>query len=204
MLSVPIEEANVALPVSDNTDRHGQPGISDSNSRKSLSLQDVPSALSDDTDTKRKSSLSPTDVVTIRKDAMYPSSLDNIPMYKRDIDENHRQIVTTLDATNESVQTTGAIQSTTVLNIDNEKVKSFSRELRDQFDLKLLTDMAFVFFIISNFLTSLGFNVPYNFVRDLTTDTKVKESHREYVIMSIGLSNAFGRIIIGYLDRISE
>ncbi|CAF1455206.1 unnamed protein product, partial [Didymodactylos carnosus] len=206
--NAPIQEANMALPVSDNVDPHEQTCLSDNQGRKSPSPQDVPSSLSDGSNTKSKStsksllnlsSPCPPSVVTIRKDAMYQGSLNNIPLYNDDTDEYHRQVITTSDAEKQPVLTAGEIDSKTIPNKSNEKATSFINQLANEVDLKLLGDTAFALFTISNFLTSLGFNVPYNFAHDLAKDSRVKESQREYVIMSIGLSNAVGRILIGYL-----
>ncbi|CAF5070893.1 unnamed protein product, partial [Rotaria sp. Silwood1] len=78
----------------------------------------------------------------------------------------------------------------------------FFARIAEQIDLSLLKDAAFALFAISNFLTSLGFNVPYNFANDLAADAKVIEHQRHWIIMSIGIANCFGRVIIGYLaDR---
>jgi len=136
--------------------------------------------------------LTETPVVVSRKDAVYQGSLHNIPLYNEDTDEYHRQMIITSDMTNETANgTTKPIPK-----------KSFFRQLAEQIDLKLLKDAAFALFAVSNFLTSLGFNVPYNFANDLAADAKVIESRRHWIIMSIGVSNCLGRVVIGYLaDR---
>jgi len=127
-------------------------------------------------------------VVVSRKDAVYQGSLHNIPLYNEDTDEYHRQMI----------QTSETIDGT----IKTKPKKSFFAQIAEQIDLKLLKDPAFALFAVSNFLTSLGFNVPYNFANDLAGDAKVIESQRHWIIMSIGISNCFGRVIIGYLaDR---
>jgi hypothetical protein len=114
-------------------------------------------------------------VVVSRKDAVYQGSLHNIPLYNEDTDEYHRQMIQTSDMVNEA--TDGAIK-------------------------QILKDAAFALFAVSNFLTSLGFNVPYIFANDLATDSKVIESRRHWIVMTIGIANCFGRVIIGYLaDR---
>ncbi|CAF1402437.1 unnamed protein product [Rotaria sp. Silwood1] len=85
-----------------------------------------------------------------------------------------------------------------VVTIDKTPTKSFFHQIIEQIDLNLLKDAAFTLFAISNFLTSLGFNVVYNFADDLANDSKVIKDQRTYIVMSIGLSNIFGRFIIGY------
>ncbi|CAF2772303.1 unnamed protein product [Rotaria sp. Silwood2] len=127
-------------------------------------------------------------VVVSRKDATYQGSLHNIPLYNEDTDEYHRQMIKTSDMTNET--------------ITKAAKKSLVTKIAEQIDLSLLKDAAFALFAISNFLTSLGFNVPYNFANDLAADAKVIEHQRHWIIMSIGIANCFGRVIIGYLaDR---
>ncbi|CAF3564771.1 unnamed protein product [Rotaria socialis] len=121
------------------------------------------------------------EIVLPRKDATYQGSLHNIPLYNEDQDEYHRQM----------------------LNVNEiETKKSFFGKIAEQIDLNLLKDFSFALFAISNFLTSLGFNVPYNFANDLAGDANVVQHKRHWIIMSIGVSNCLGRVIIGYLaDR---
>lgn len=89
-----------------------------------------------------------------------------------------------------------------VVTIEKSPTKSFLTQITEQIDLKLLKNPAFTLFVISNFLTSLGFNVIYNYADDLANDSKVVKDYRTYIVMSIGLSNILGRLIIGYLgDR---
>ncbi|CAF3917177.1 unnamed protein product [Rotaria sordida] len=89
-----------------------------------------------------------------------------------------------------------------VITIEKSRSKSFFHQRIEQIDLNLLKNSAFTLFTISNFLTSLGFNVVYNFADDLANDSNVIKDQRSYIVMSIGLSNIFGRLIIGYFgDR---
>ncbi|CAF1366167.1 unnamed protein product [Adineta steineri] len=99
--------------------------------------------------------------------------------------------------------TDGTAQPTSLdASIEKPPAKSFLRQVIDEIDTTLLTDVGFVLFAISNFLSSLGFNVVYNFADDLANDAKVIKDQRTYIVMSIGLSNIFGRVIIGILgDR---
>ncbi|CAF1062959.1 unnamed protein product [Rotaria sordida] len=82
--------------------------------------------------------------------------------------------------------------------IEKSSNKSFFRQIIEQIDLSLLKNPVFTLFVISNFFTSLGFNVIYNFADDLANDANVAIHHRSYIVMSIGLSSIFGRIIIGF------
>lgn len=132
-----------------------------------------------------RTSVTEAPVVISRKDAVYHGSLHNIPLYNEDTDEYRRQMIQTSDTTDDAIK--------------KVPKKSFFAQIAEQIDLKLLKDTAFALFAVSNFLTSLGFNVPYNFANDLATDAKVVEHRRNWIIMSIGISNCFGRVILGLL-----
>ncbi|CAF1412873.1 unnamed protein product [Adineta steineri] len=86
-------------------------------------------------------------------------------------------------------------------NSTNESQKSFFHQVNKQIDWKLFKKPAFTLFIISNFLISLGFNVVYNYADDLANDAEVVKEQRSYILMSIGISNIFGRLIIGFLGN---
>ena len=89
-----------------------------------------------------------------------------------------------------------------LIAIEKPPKKSFIKQITEQIDLNLLVNAAFTLFAISSFLTSIGFNVPYNFAADLANDSNVEKDKRKYIIMSIGFSNILGRVIIGFLgDR---
>ncbi|CAF3992389.1 unnamed protein product [Adineta steineri] len=125
-------------------------------------------------------------VVISRKDAVYQGSLHNIALFNDDKEEYHRQVITTTDD---------------VLLKPVAKT-SFVAQLAKEIDFSLLKDGAFALFAVSNFLTSLGFNVPYNFANDLAKDAGVMHAHRSWPIMAIGIANCFGRVVIGILgDR---
>ena len=130
-----------------------------------------------------------TPVVIARKDATYQGSLHNIPLFDEDPEEYHRQMITTSDAVASA-------------SVRAKPKKSFFTQVAEQIDFKLLRDGAFALFAVSNFFTSLGFNVPYNFAAALAADAGVTGKHQHWPLMSIGVANCFGRLIIGFLaDR---
>ncbi|CAF2721157.1 unnamed protein product [Rotaria sp. Silwood2] len=127
-------------------------------------------------------------VVISQKDAIYQDSLHNIPLNNDDTDEYHCQIIKISDMKNET--------------ITKVTEKSFLAKTVEQIDFSLLKNAAFALFVISNSLTSLGFYVPYTFAYDLATNAEVIEHQRHWIIISIGIGNHFGPVIIGYLaDR---
>lgn len=59
--------------------------------------------------------------------------------------------------------------------------------------------MIFLIFTISNFCTSIGFNMPYLYVADLAKNRGIDKEHASYLISGIGVANTIGRIILGYI-----
>ncbi|CAF4661127.1 unnamed protein product [Rotaria sp. Silwood1] len=89
-----------------------------------------------------------------------------------------------------------------VVTIEKSPRKSFFNQIIEQIDLNLLKNPAFTLFAVSNFLKNLGFNVIYNYSDDLANDLNVTKNQRIYIVMSVGLSSIFGRLIFGYIgDR---
>lgn len=70
-------------------------------------------------------------------------------------------------------------------------------------DFKLLLNLIFIFFAISNFLTSLGFNAPYIFTNDQAIANSLSEEDGDYALQAIGIANTIGRVILGILSNIS-
>lgn len=70
--------------------------------------------------------------------------------------------------------------------------------LLEMLDLSLLVDPIFSLFAVSNFLTSIGFYIPYTYTVMLSKELGVENS--PYLISIIGASNLIGRIILGYIS----
>ncbi|XP_026756922.1 monocarboxylate transporter 12 [Galleria mellonella] len=70
--------------------------------------------------------------------------------------------------------------------------------LSEMLDLSLLIDPIFVLFSLSNFLTSIGFYIPYVYIVPMSD--KMKVTNPAYLISIIGASNLVGRIILGYIS----
>lgn len=70
--------------------------------------------------------------------------------------------------------------------------------LSQMLDVSLLVDPIFLLFAISNFLTSIGFYIPYVYTLPMAEKLGVQNS--PYLISIIGASNLVGRIILGYIS----
>lgn len=67
-------------------------------------------------------------------------------------------------------------------------------------NFSLLKDPIFIWFTLSNFATSLGFNVPYVYLADQAKVLNLSTEQGSYLLAIIGIANTFGRIILGYLS----
>ncbi|CAF1004952.1 unnamed protein product [Rotaria sordida] len=133
-------------------------------------------------------------VVTIENSSLYRGSLRRISLPNKlndDFKSNNPIII--------SKRTNNDNQSNISTNQNEQLPDSIIGSLIEQINLNLLRNPSFTLFTISNFLSSLGFFVPYNFAHDLAKDSHVEETDRKFVIMAIGLSTCFGHVIIGYL-----
>lgn len=67
-------------------------------------------------------------------------------------------------------------------------------------NFSLFKDPIFILFTLSNFATSLGFNVPYVYLADQAKVLNLSTEQGSYLLAIIGIANTFGRIILGYLS----
>ncbi|XP_022820451.1 monocarboxylate transporter 12 [Spodoptera litura] len=74
----------------------------------------------------------------------------------------------------------------------------FKAALGEMLDVSLLVDPIFILFAVSNFLTSIGFYIPYVYTVPMSESLGVENP--PYLISIIGGSNLVGRIILGYIS----
>lgn len=65
-----------------------------------------------------------------------------------------------------------------------------------------MKNLVFIFFSISNFLTSLGFNAPFIYIVDQATNMNIKPELADLLLSTIGISNTIGRVILGIISDI--
>jgi len=72
--------------------------------------------------------------------------------------------------------------------------------LHDMIGLSLLRDPVFITFAVSNFLTSIGFSVPYIYIVDKALKSGVDRNRASFLLSIIGISNTLSRILLGYIS----
>ncbi|XP_055548374.1 monocarboxylate transporter 5 isoform X2 [Wyeomyia smithii] len=72
--------------------------------------------------------------------------------------------------------------------------------LQEMMNFSILKDPIFIIFTVSNFLTSVGFNVPYVYLAAQANSLNIDTKQASYLLGIIGIANTVGRIILGYLS----
>ncbi|XP_076336091.1 LOW QUALITY PROTEIN: monocarboxylate transporter 13-like [Tachypleus tridentatus] len=126
------------------------------------------------------------------KDIFYSASLMNIPKF----------------------QSSPVANTTSIISIPREfhqekngkyRYFHYSNEMRDalhkMIDFSLLKDIVFLLFGFSNFFTSIGFNVPYLYIKARALEMGIAEDENASFLLSvIGIANTASRVILGYLS----
>lgn len=67
-------------------------------------------------------------------------------------------------------------------------------------NLGLLKNPVYVLFVTANFMTNLGFYVPYFYLPDRAKELNIGEEGISTLLAIIGIANTAGRIILGYFS----
>uniref|UniRef100_A0A182Q0B3 Major facilitator superfamily (MFS) profile domain-containing protein n=1 Tax=Anopheles farauti TaxID=69004 RepID=A0A182Q0B3_9DIPT len=141
-----------------------------------------------------------------RKDALYTGSTHNISsrhasqanlsLYEKgsygSVQGNglHRTAATVADEPDEQERCLGCIPCS------RETCDTF----REMMNFSILKDPIFIIFTVSNFLTSVGFNVPYVYLAAQAQVLGIGTQQASYLLGVIGIANLVGRIVLGYLS----
>jgi len=127
-----------------------------------------------------------------RKDVFYTKSLDHIPQYQADRGEYIRSL-TSLREQPETTPDNGWLAKIGI-------TKEMRQTVAEMMDFRLLLDLVFILFAVSNLLTSIGFVVPYIFLPDRGYEQfKFSKADSSWLISMVGISNTVGRVVFGYI-----
>ncbi len=77
----------------------------------------------------------------------------------------------------------------------------FRQIIVEMFNPAILTDPLFFLFMISNFLTSMGFNAPLVFLPDRAVEEfGISKNGASLTLSAFGIANTVGRLAIGYIS----
>jgi len=131
-----------------------------------------------------------------RKDIFYSGSLLNLPEYRRNPDKYRRSMLDCKESTLAGIPETEP--SSTVLCCRSDSGRAAI--LQKMMDLSLFKDPIFMMYATSNFLTSIGFNVPYVFTVDRARSWDIKVDEAAFLLSVIGISNTVARLLLGWLS----
>ncbi|KAE9533341.1 hypothetical protein AGLY_009244 [Aphis glycines] len=72
--------------------------------------------------------------------------------------------------------------------------------IKQMLDFSLLKDPVFILYTISNFLTSIGFNIPYLYLVPQAGQMGIPSKQSSYLLALLGIANTLGRIILGFIS----
>ncbi|XP_034237653.1 monocarboxylate transporter 12 isoform X2 [Thrips palmi] len=73
--------------------------------------------------------------------------------------------------------------------------------LTEMLDMSLFKDVIFILFTVSNFLTSIGFYMPYAYLGAYAEETlKLSSWEASQLVAIIGIANTIGRLVLGYIS----
>ncbi|GFS00205.1 monocarboxylate transporter 12 [Elysia marginata] len=144
-----------------------------------------------------------------RKDIFYSGNLLNIPLYRSQPDIYHKQVASS--SRSSSVDHRGMLSRTRIDEINNLKERQEKTRgsgvwaelvytLKDMMSMELLKNPVFLMFGVSNFFTSIGFNMPFIFLPDRAEVAGIDKNRAALLLSVIGIANTVGRMVFGYLS----
>ncbi|XP_050426328.1 uncharacterized protein LOC126836747 isoform X2 [Adelges cooleyi] len=131
--------------------------------------------------------------IMYQKDIFYSGSIKNLS-------ENRRRRTV-------SQSTTIGMHTDHCTPFENEKSSAImccSSEAKDTIkqllDFSLLKDPIFIMYTVSNFLTSIGFNIPYLYLVPQAKVMGIDNTHSSYLLSLLGAANTLGRIVLGFIS----
>ncbi|KAJ8309968.1 hypothetical protein KUTeg_011833 [Tegillarca granosa] len=127
-----------------------------------------------------------------RKDIFYSGSIYNIPEFR----SNPDNYITSVQSLPDLIPEEEDWKIFRCLNLSPQ----FRDTIRHMLDFSLLKDIIFLLFVISNFCTSIGFNMPYIYLPDRAKDAGIDENKGAFLVSVIGIANTVGRVIFGWIS----
>lgn len=168
---------------------HSQHPSSDHQIRSATSM-----TLSCGTTSSRRSSIRRRSGPLARKDVFYSGSMRDMP-----------KCISSLyiyDVQVEDEDGKGLSKPTTSKKIINYLCPPVMQDaFKEMMNFRLMRDIIFLMFGVSNFFTNIGFNVPFVYTKDRAVGLGLAgEEYASYLLSVIGIANTIGRVILGYLS----
>jgi len=198
---VPIEPAEILKNERERKKAEAKQSEAESEKKLFLTVEAVPASLyvSEPSKLNKSSSANP-NVVNINKSMQVIGSNSSTA----DVNKRNHNSIRNMNLSQNMLAQCRSLQHIPVENQNSEidlyqKPKVLIEKLKNIIDLSIFLDFIFVFFGISNFLTSLGFNAPFIFIQDQATSVGIPAEQAAWLLSTIGISNTVGRVILGLL-----
>ena len=155
-------------------------------------FSELPKSMSRRISVIRRTSVTPGAGLMARKDVFYTRSLGNFLQYRIDRDEYVRGM-TSLPELSEFPDDKSCLAKIGI-------TEDMRQTMHEMMDFRLLLDIVFILFAVSNLFVSLGFVVPYIFLpsRGLH-EFGFTSDQSSWLISVIGISNTVGRVVFGFI-----
>jgi len=132
--------------------------------------------------------------IMYQKDIFYSGSLVNLNVNRR------RTISQSTNAGNYATEMTNAIIESDQFSDGICCSADAKNTIKQMLDFSLLKDPVFILYTISNFLTSIGFNIPYLYLVPQAGIIGIPSKQSSYLLALLGIANTLGRIILGFIS----
>ncbi|CAG5097051.1 Similar to SLC16A14: Monocarboxylate transporter 14 (Homo sapiens) [Cotesia congregata] len=132
-----------------------------------------------------------------KRDIFYQGSVENIR--KRSASVGHHEVRPTIRNSVMSLPNATGYKPSETTECAPYMDKSCGI-LQQMLELSLLKDPVFLIFVISNFCTSIGFNIPYVYIITQAESRSIPRDTASYLLAIIGIANTVGRIVLGYVS----
>ncbi|XP_035742954.1 monocarboxylate transporter 12-B-like isoform X1 [Vespa mandarinia] len=131
---------------------------------------------------------------------LHHGSLENIRNYFKSLIVDNKEDIIPLDTYSKNISNIVEIKRTENNMALPSKSEKKIHVLQEIMDTSLLKNPLFIIFTLSNFCTSIGFNVPYVYLLPQAEERGINKSLASYLLAIIGVANTLGRIILGYIS----
>lgn len=141
--------------------------------------------------------------ILYKPDIFYQGSLMNIPSYRSRLDLKHGDDLDLMERPHSSLsykkRRSSTAQETMICGLVpcSQETKD---TLHEMLDVSLLKDVIFIVFSVSNFLTSIGFYIPYVYIVSKAKSVGLTDDQGSYLLSLIGIGNTLGRIVLGFIS----
>lgn len=140
----------------------------------------------------------------IRPDAFYQYSLQNLSAFKSKSDIKHASDVEAMirrpSVASKHKHAHEKKESGTTLCGFVPCSEETKETLYEMLDFSLFKDPVFILFTLSNFCTSIGFNIPYVYIVSKAKSLGISSEKASILLSVIGVANTVGRIVLGYIS----